>query len=274
MKTYTIPELKRIVKEQNYKTACLENAQGEKVWNFNAVKQDIFKHLDGIEKRMKAEITPDGVYFVCLANSVTKQKSPDRYPITKGNVSVEMLKPMSEKNSVQIIHDKSHEVLTWKEALANAQELAELRAENASLKKQVIDLEAELNELPELEEQPGMMESGVSFLKEQAPVITSILDEYFKVKNRSLDIEEKKLGLNGHNKQTNGQQTQKRKFKPLVTGSQEHVNYIMALSKNEANEDKLNVELDKLEAVNEELYKKVCEALGMSTEEEQEEQND
>lgn len=257
MKVYSIAQLKKIAKDQGYKTACLETSQGDKALGYNQQgKTDVLKQLQAIEKRLEAEILPNGNYYVCLAHNIPRQKNPDKYLIQKGeNI------PLTENTSV--IHSQpTPEVLTWSEALKLHQELAQLREENNTLKKEKTALELRISELEneELEEEGGplpVVDSLGNFLKEQSPTILGALDKYFETKNRALDIEEKKIGL------IQSKAPQARRTVKFEPGSPHHLTLIEHYY-NKGMNDKLNEELDKLEAHSPEKYKEVMTKLNIA----------
>lgn len=264
MKTYTFNELKKIAKDQEYKTASLENSQGDKITGYNQQgKSDLIKHLAAIEKRLSAEILPNGTYWVCMAHNIPRQKNPDKYAILKGNVLSE-----TPNTPAPMFHAPAPDVLTWGEALKLHSELAQLREENKTLKAENLNLQSENAELRETdlsEETPPAIEGIGAFLKEQAPVITSVLDEYFKTKNRALDIEEKKLNIPGANRtieNTPGTETLKR-IVNITPGTPQHLAQIENFF-NKGNEARLNEELDKLQAINGVLYNEVMQKLGLN----------
>lgn len=263
MRTYTFNELKKIAKDQNYKSACLENSQGNRVYSFNPQKVDIIKHLGLIEKRLTAEIIPNGCYYVCMANNVPRQKDPDKYPILKGSKEA-----MSDPIVPIPYNPPTPEVLTWGEALKLHQELAQLREENKSQKTEIELLKAEIDEINTEalsdENTPSTVNNLTTFLKEQSPVITGALDEWFKIKNRALNIEEQKIKTNGINPPTTGQNNpQLKRVINITPGSKEHLTLIEHWY-NKGNEERMNIELDKLQAHDPEQYQSVLTKLNLT----------
>lgn len=265
MKTYTINNLKQISKEQGYKLAALENSQGERLQSFNNLKTKIDTHLNTITSRLKSELYPDGVYYVCMAQSINKTKAPDKYPVVKGQLKPEHL---AEHKPVVTVIEKQENVLTWESALAMQKQISDLQGQVTQLKFENNLLQSELDNLDD-DDNSGLNEGNEvkapnSFLSETIPSMLPILDRYF-------DLEEKKLNL----QQLKFQQKQRPASplrKPITVGSQEHLNIIEHYY-NTKQEGKLDAELDKLEAANEELYKQVCVKLGI-VDEEEEEQNE
>lgn len=264
MKTYSIPQLKKLAKEQGYKLAALENNQSERLQSFNNLKTTLDKHLNVITSRLNSELYPDGLYYVLLAQSINKTKAPDRYPVVKG-----VLKPehLEEKPTVTIIEKPAENVLTWSSALEMQAKISELTGRVKQLEFENNLLQSELDAIEEAEETEGLSEakSGTQmFLSETLPSLMPILDRYFQNEDKKLDLERLKL-----------QQKTKSKIqpqrKPIQVGSQEHLNIIEHYY-NTKQDDKLSRELDRLEQANPELYKQVCTQLGFEFEEEEEEE--
>lgn len=263
MKTYSIAELKRLSKEQGYKLAALENNQSERLQSFNNLKTKIDSHLNVIASRLKSELYPDGIYYVLMAQSINKTKSPDRYPITKG-----VLKPehLEEKAPVTIV-TKAESVLTWDSALSMQKQISDLTAEVTRLKFENNLLQSELDNIEDNEDNEGLSEtkSGTQmFLSETLPSLMPVLDRWFQHEDKKLDLERLKL-------QQKTKSNIKPQRKPIVVGSQEHLNIIEHYY-NTTQDDKLSRELDRLEAANFDLYKQVCEKLKIDIEEEEEEE--
>ncbi len=276
MKTYTFAKLKPITKTQGYITCALENTNGERILNFNPPKKNIVQALDLIEKRLNADIHPDGVYFVCLARSVHHQKNADRYPITKGNVDAsKVLTPVI--NEKQTVQQNNQEVLTWSEAMKLHSELAELKSKVKYLELENSQLQAELDEIP----QEGLnepKESVLSILKDNAPMFSTALDQWFKTRNRELDLEEKKvhLGITTKKPTQNGNANPKRKAPGqkiirIEVGTPQHLQTMEHYLQG-GEMEKLNAELDKLEKKDEELYNDFCTKHNLFEQEEEEEQ--
>lgn len=272
MKTYKITDLKRLAAEQGYKLAALENSQGVRILPFNQIKKSITLQLDKIPIRLKSELQDDGVYWVLMAHSINTAKNPDRYPIVKGKVNPEDLKEAEKKTmpltpTVEIV-TKSQEVLTWDAALEMQKKMSALEIENAILKDKVNKLEIEIEEYESddeqgaLNEQPSTSQNIFKFLGESITGLTPVLDRYFDLQERKLKLEELRV-----QQKPSVKRPVKQGIKPIVAGTQEHLNLIEHYF-NQNNDEKLFAELDKLEEVNPELYKAVCEKLQIEEEEE------
>ncbi len=274
MKTFTFPELKKIAVKQGYKLASLENDQGERLQFNNTLKTKIDTHLRTLEERLKSDLYPNGVYYICFAQSINKARNPDKYPIVKGKITKELSEQLTvrETNKPQIITTVHTDVLTYEQALKMQQTISDLRAdvkslqlENEYLKQEIADME---NEEPELQEGNKTVSNIKSFLDESLPSIMSVADKFFANQDRKLALEEKKLDM----KKTVVHTAKRTLIEP---GSQEHLALIRSLntSKDPTSGERLNKELDKLEVANHAMYLKLCEELGITEEEEEEEED-
>lgn len=266
-KFYDFKKLLPIIKQQKYKMIALENSSGERVYNYNTIKTRAETQLRNIETRLGSEIMPEGCYYVCCALSINKTHTPDRYAIAKGNVPEESIQTRQEPI---VVHTKAEQVLSWEQALELHKELAELKSENQILKneneilsKLVEEYEAELDEeeddLEEGEENDALG-GTVKFLKEQAPVIKTGIEEWFKIKNRELDLKEKEI--TGKPSQSSSNKSSSSRRVPIEPGSDEHLALIDYYCKSE-NDEKLDAELDKLQEFSQEKYEEVCKKLNL-----------
>lgn len=275
IKTYTFPELKKIAKEQGYKMACLENQNGDRVQPYNKYDKTGKKletQFSTIQNRLKSDIVPEGVYYVCFSQTITQSKNPDRYSIIKGdlkkNPSLLEEKPtITNPKETVIVHTKAEEVLSWDAALALHKEISELKSDNARLKAENEQLMAEIESLESEidEENEGLQENKTSdvvgFLKETLPSLTGLLQEHFNVRNKELELMQE--GKYIKQQTVSKPESKKRVIKPQIQiGSQEHLNLIEEFFTN-GNEPMLNLHLDMLEKANPELYRAVCERLGI-----------
>ncbi len=264
MKTYTIKQLKTLATQQGYKLAALENSKGERVQPFNKINIALNKQLDTITNRLTSDLFEDGLYYVLLSQSISKSKNADRYPIVKGKLSPDDLK--EHTTPVNIIHTTpAQEVLTYEAALNYQQQISDLKNEINLLKLERTSLQEQLQEAldeNELSEPTAPSENMMqTFLKEALPSVTPILDRYFDLEEKKLNLAQLKAGKKPDGYIDRSQIRVKKKI-PIVTGTQQHLELIEMYYK-QNNDDKLGVELDKLEAHDFELYKKVCEKLGI-----------
>lgn len=275
-KIYKFPELKALAKEQGYKLACLEDKNQTRIQSNNPLTLKVDKQLDILESRLKNEIYPDGIYYVCLAQSITKTRNPDRYPIVKGKYKATN-DELSENNKPTIIHQitPSVDVLSYESALAMQGEIAELKAEKAQLLyeneilgQKITDLEAELKESEGLQENSAPSNTQ-KFLSELFPSVLPIAEKYFETENRKIALEEKKL--QNRFTQVKNDPAKKTERKIIEPGSDEHLLLIEQLF-NTDQDEKLNIQLDRLQAVDKAKHDEVCERLGIDLNESEEEQ--
>lgn len=280
---FTFPQLQKISREQGYKLASLEDANGRKLQPFNQSKVTLSKQLETIQQRLNNQLLSDGVYFVCMASNIHRCKDPDRYPIAKGKLTGSELIRLEEspKPEKVVIREKDKDVLTYESALRMQQEISDLKsdkrileAENRELRSQIEITKRELSESLK-EQEPSAVNT---FLKEGIPSVIPILDRYFDHEDRKLALEEKKLdkGIYSGKKISNGKQVteekkeDRTKRKMIIPGSAPHILLIHTYY-NANEEDKMNLELDKLERANPEIYKKVCDELGLDVSGEEDE---
>lgn len=261
-KVYTLKELETIVKD--YKLIKVEDLNGKVIQCYNKINVKPEVHIKTCLKRLSSPIHPEGYYYLCMAHSIGYSKQPDKYLFTKGNAPKEM--PATTQNNAQAFSSNKNDLLTVSAALNYISEIAELKnkvfsleTENKNLKDENAVLNAELEEMER--EGEGLSEKKPSdtleYLKETAPTILNALDRYFELQDKRLSLEEKKINT----KQQQTQQTIKRTIK-IETGSPQHLNLIRSLY-NKGAEDKLNIELDKLESANNELYLQICNELNL-----------
>jgi len=267
MKTYTPQELKHAVKEQGYKIAALDNNKGERVQNFNALKHTpIIKQLDLIQKRLNSDLFDDGIYYVIMAQSVRGIKTADRYPIVKGKFTPDMLE---DKNPAPIyVHSPSQDVLSWEAALSYQKQISDLQSQVKALQLENNYLQIQIEDL-ENEETDGLSAPAtggndfLSFLKDSVPNLLPVVDRYFNIEEQKINLESQKLNRpqqQQRQRTTTKQEPQNKQ--PIVVGSFNHLALIEHYY-NTDQDEKLNLELDKLEEFNAELCAQVCNKLGI-----------
>lgn len=263
IKTYSFTDLRSIAKDQKYKLACLENSEGIRKKPFNNVKKSILVQLSEIQNRLKNDIFSDGIYYVCMASNINASRDPDRYAVKKGKANIEVVPKITLTPALNESPKEIENVLSYESALKYQQEISDLKFEIEKLKMLNLDLSKQLDEQESLEEEEesgkGIL-SGMSFLKEQLPALIPYLDKHFELQEKKLDLEKLKI-TKTNSKPINPQRIQ------IKIGSQEHLNLIENLYTSN-NEERLNKELDKLQAFDSELYKNVCKQLQLEEEEE------
>jgi hypothetical protein len=268
MKIYKINELKPIAISNGYKLAALEDANGKRLVPFNKPNVKLEVQFKAFEKKLASELQPNGLYYILLATQLNASKYADKFAVAKGKVNPEEINEQanSNRNNQTILHVKAEEVLSYDQAFKYIQEIAELKNEVAILKLENQNLQTQLDEveLDEDEEKGNNNPNNIiSYLKDTAPLLIGLADKYFEQQDKRLLLEEKKLNL---------QNIAKRNLKPVIKiGSQEHLDLIEKLF-NENKDDLMNIELDKLEAFDTTIYNNVVQALGLDSEEEEEEE--
>lgn len=271
MKIYNWKQLKEICGQQGYKLAKLEDSQGNNMTSYNKITYSITKQFLVIQNRLRSEILPDGIYYVCLATKINNSNNPDRYPIQKGRAS-----NVPEIINRNVLNDREHFTLE-KNNLLTQESALKMLTEISDLKAQVRELQIENNylqlEIEELTDGKGLDEDEkdspliqfAGILKEQAPTIVASVSEYFKLQNRKVDLQEKELELKLKN--TGG--TKKEGFQEVKVGTPAHVAVIKMYSQ-KGNEKKFNEEMEKLKPVNKKLYDQLVKELVGEEEEEEE----
>ena len=248
MKTYNFNDLKRIIKEQNYISAAIEDESGKRILSFNNPKSKLIdKQLIDIEKRLNADIFEDGNYNVLMAIAINKQKIADKYRVVKGATQDVKIKTLEEKET---------NVLTWSAALDLHKELANLKAENETLRAENENLKADLedfdDEQTDLSNAPETVNSFSSLLKDHAPTLMAIADKFFSLEERKINLQEQQINFR---KQTTPAATKK-----ISVGTKEHLALIEFYFKN-GNQQNLDIELQKLFEVNPNLYDQIIKKM-------------
>lgn len=261
LKEYDLKKLEELCKD--YRFLGIEDVNGKRIQGFNQHQTPIKDQFKKCVKRLQSEAVPEDFYFFCFANNPRMIKYPDKFLYRKGTPPKNDL---SERMNHAHTEPTRNDLLSVTSALNYITQIAELKSEitrltleNKYLTDEIAVLNAELAEA----EREGALNDGepknnlLEFLKEAKPGLMSLADRF-------MDLEEKKLGLSEG----------KRKIKKiaLVPGSEQHIKYMDSLS-DKGNDNQLNIELDKLEKKNPELYAKLCEKYGFSEEEEEEEQS-
>src|SRR5437868_5233714 len=204
-KKHTIDAVSKIVREQKYKYCSLTNAQGQPICPFNRPEKgktpNPTKKLEEIKLRLTA--LPDGLYYVVCKNTFNTSIRGESFPVVKGNVN------MSESPSVQSeitvlppnpFHSSDpSKVLSYAEALLLERENATLKAEVINLRSELQRLTGELqatkSQLSESPEVPGWQEWADNTL----PTILPILDRYFALEDKKLNLKARQLQNKPHN---------------------------------------------------------------------------
>lgn len=264
LKEYNLGQLNEISK--NYKFVMIEDINGKKITTWNKATTPIGTHLKECIKRLKMDIIPQGYYYFCFATAPSFFKdSADKYIYLKG-------KPPAEgqqlKNGQDNLPMNKNDLLSVTSALGYITQIAELKTEVNRLTMEVTRLkdenailEAELEEAEREEEglSKGQPSGTLEYLKDQAPALMALADRFFDQRDKALALEEKRL-ITGNN----GQPIKKRIIKKIAfeIASPEHIKHIRHLFE-QNKEEALNLELDKLEQANPELYLQICTELNL-----------
>jgi hypothetical protein len=253
---------KTMMKETGYKHLAMEDPQGSRIVSYNQPKTKIETKFEEIRKRLN--VLPDGIYKILAQYNYGSKSAPDIFLIKKGNAVLSEDNETVKNNTIQVKQQSKQEkeydnVMSLPEALKRIEELAKLNVEVESLRDKVktqaeyiSELEADLDEVENAD--PALSEgtnpnSAMAWAEKTLPTITPFLEEYFKVKNRSLDIQEKRLNQ------------AKEKKKPIIvsTGKNRRPNSqqksFMEINMNDDKE--LDDLFNKMEALNDEQFDNV-----------------
>jgi hypothetical protein len=242
--------------QSGFKSFSLTDMDGNRLVTLNNTKVLPKDKIKEIDNRLK--ISPEGVYKLNAQFDFSRNTKPEIYYLTKGKVDTSFLNENHEEQKPAIVKKNISEktetnVLSLDSALTRIEELSQLRAENEVLKQRVKDLEIECEQLnAELEEQPETLseDKGNSFtnwLQTITPVLSPLADEYFKLQNRKLQLDE-------FREQKTFYQQQQPKRKQTVVKQQETSVY-----PDITNPEQVNGYFDELEKLNEKQFNEVCD---------------
>lgn len=151
-KKYKVEDIKRLLTEANTKFVCLEDSTGQRIIPFNQITTPFNDHLKRICDRLKAEVLPDGKYFVCFGESSAKGAAVSKIAFFKGEVatlSPAVITPASQEKPA----------MSQEKILELIQENANLKADNEVLKMQhkndLEEIKSLEDEITELENKPA-----------------------------------------------------------------------------------------------------------------------
>jgi len=202
MKTYKIPELKKITKDQGYRHVRLTDSDGNELVKFNPSTISVTERIEEMETRLKSPAIKDGYY--CFEGKMYNGKSqrPDKYYILKGTAKDE-IKPVEEAP----IPEKDHP-LTYDQAIKMNKEIATLKAEKEYLERDRDEWKVKYNSLMDeveeiMEEAPDEEQLGEGgfelsdnmqkFLGTLSENLLPVLDRHYDLKEKKLQIEEGKV---------------------------------------------------------------------------------
>jgi len=245
--------------QQGFKAFSLSDLEGNRLITYNTTKIKPENKVKEIIQRMA--IAPDGVYKLQAQFGYSQRTKPETYYLKKGNVDTSFLNEQPLQPPVQISNNrpnkneqKEQNVLSLDSALSRIEELSKLRAENEVLKERCKQLEiqnAELN--AELDAEPENLQENSqdkigNWLENIMPTLSPLADEYFKLQNRKLQLDEYKT-TNYFAKQNNQQQRRK----VVVKQQQEQNNY-----PDINNPDDLNGYFEELDKLGDEQFEQIC----------------
>jgi hypothetical protein len=265
MKTNDLKEFNQKFKDEllevGYKHVAMDSAEGERIVSYNQPSQKITNKFIEIQKRLK--VLPDGVYRIYCTYSYGSKAKPDMFLIKKGNASLQENSPADRtpaRTPVSREEKSMEQVTSLKDALDRIEKLTRLEIENEVLKGKIKEQEEYISELeaeaeaaadkPLAEEKTGMDSIG-GWLKEIAPALTPIAEEYFACRKKELELREKQLsqGANRPRKQVVVNSRRKQPQKPTLEQIIQNFNC--------SNEDHLSELFDELDEMNDTDFDKV-----------------
>jgi hypothetical protein len=264
MKTNELKEFNQRFKddllEVGYKHVAMDSAEGERIVSYNQPAQKIQNKFIEIQKRLK--VLPDGVYRIYCTYSYGSKAKPDMFLIRKGNASLQENIPVVQPARTQPAtkaERSMEQVTSLTDALERIEKLTRLEIENEVLKGKIKEQEEYISELeaeaeaaadkPLAEEKTGMDSIG-GWLKEIAPALTPIAEEYFACRKKELELREKQLSQNNRPKrQVVVNSRRKQPQKPTLEQIIQNFNC--------SNEDHLSELFDELDEMNDSDFDKV-----------------
>lgn len=274
----------QIAKE--YKACRLIDQEGALLVPYNAPKGSVRDKLKEIERRFKN--LPDGVYIVQCLYTANRAAAPVSFLIKHGNPTLsegEIAIPVKVETGPKVSEGRgsAQDITSVKSALDRIEEIATLRAENSrlkseceALKKQVKELEDELEEEP-LDEEEGsggvmdLFKGENSPLGSLAQLIPSLADQYYAFKNRELDLKERELARKGVNLSKGAQRSRKNGSGLLNLEDPAQVNkYLDILA--DLPDDKFAEELERVKNIQPDLFEIVVKEFELDKEPEHQEE--
>lgn len=260
-------EIKARILASNYKYIALFRGS-EKICAWNGATKTRDAKLDEIEYRLN-DIAP-GVYQILCRNS-TAEKNPVAFHINTGTEN----SPQPIPPAPIFYQDKgSDKLLENKEILNLTVQLKQLEIENNFLRKQIAELEKELDELEAAAETnlaeatpaPTLMESAKGFFETLMEFGAPLLDQHFALKKAQIEIEREKL--QGRQAPAPGSQQAQtdqniiiRKIGEWVETYKDQTEIYEMLHAISANSKTVNDFLAQLNNINPELYNEIREQI-------------
>jgi hypothetical protein len=194
-KVYPITDLNALPLLEQYAYFGLFDQGGGVIIPFNSNKVPGSQRLREIEKRLFSAGCLDGYYNVKCKNSPGVKVVADTFTFYKG----EQLSEGTAAPMIQAPQQFSPEVLSYESALKLQVEVERYKLENANLRRQVTELETELNNLEKEQETlsegaaPGMWENAKGFLSELVQMGAPLLDKHYELKEKALALKAMEL---------------------------------------------------------------------------------
>jgi len=193
MKVYTLDEFNTLPLADQYQYFSLCDQGGGVIIPFNSNKVSGSTRLREIEKRLLSAGCRNGYYLIKGKNSPVRNAMSDDFTLYKGEKLAENATPAAPPAPVAY----SPEVLSYESALKLQVEVEKLKLENASLRKQVAELENELSTAQEenLGENANsdLWTNAKSFLSELVAMGAPLLDKHFELKEKALSLKAMQL---------------------------------------------------------------------------------
>lgn len=196
MDTIKITDIQKIATKQGYKHAGLYNHAGSCIIAMNSNKVPLKTRIKEITERLS--ILGQGFYTVRFQYQLGKKFEVCDYVVQIGNPTLsEIIPPPVNQNQNQ--PQQIDQVRGWNEALKDKEELAMLKAENARIKKELEQANAELADNGDDDEKDNdgklLSDSQTNALKEIVPQFTPLFDRIMDYKNKQLELKERELNL-------------------------------------------------------------------------------
>jgi len=190
-------EVREIIEAGPYSTIALQLAHGKPLIKYNPNTIPKKDQLDKIQMRMDSQGLPPGIYIVSAKQSSVRGIVPDKFRIYHnvdpdeytGDFSLsEWATPTQAKGQfypVENVMALERQVTLLKVEVLQKQHIID------SLSEKICDLEADLEEMREqegLEEEPTMVEQGLSFLNEMAPTLLTAWNQNAELRRKELEL--------------------------------------------------------------------------------------
>lgn len=271
IETYTLKQIGEFAKE--YKFCSLTDVNGHQKMNWNGYSTPMKEHYQKCLKRFDSVALPKGYYYFCFSNSMKKTNDPDRFLVCKGSpdeTPVIINNHNGLRNNIPV-----ENALTMTAALSYIEQISDLKSQlqivtserdKLQQENEVLNayFDAEDNDEDSLSDSPKDPISNIGkFLQDSKPEFLAVFDRFMTNKEKDRELEYAKLkaknGSGSGGSQKNGS------VKQMEVGSKAH----LALIRNyctSGQDDKMNEELDKLEAHDKNLYDQICNELNITEE--------